>query len=230
MASPQRKMPEQNPPTLENLPEVEKQIGTGRPFSWSWLWIPVIIAAFWFVGWGWGPYGGWWWGHGPGSASQSARATAPAPPNNNAQPANGARAGGFNTATNAPVTSPQGPVGATPRAAVTGTGVAVLDASNKSAFVGQNFQIQGIPVQKDASAHAVWIGTNNTRNAGPMLLILPKGITNVPQGAILNASGTIEKAPPVKTAEHEWSLSGADARLLAREGAYVQAAGIQTRG
>lgn len=230
MASPRRNDPNFNRSTLENLPEVERQVGTGRPFSWAWLWIPVAIAAFWFVGWGWGPYGGWWWGHGAESATQSANATAPAPPANGAQPASGALAGGTNPASHGSSAAAQEPAPAAPPAAVSGTGVAVLDAPNKGSFAGQSFQIQNVPVQKQASARAVWIGTNNARNAGPTLLVLPQGAKEVQQGDRLNATGKVVKAPSAARAEQEWSLSSADAHRLEQEGAYVQATAVQGRG
>jgi hypothetical protein len=59
---------------LHTQRQVEREVGTGRPFGWWWIWIPLIIAAFWFCGWGWGGYGGWWWGTGSASSAGSAQA------------------------------------------------------------------------------------------------------------------------------------------------------------
>lgn len=209
MASPQRRDPEQlrqgprevPPPALENLPEVEHQIGTGGAFNWAWVWIPVAIAAFWFVGWGWGPYGGWWWGQGVTSAQESAQSTTPGPVRTVPQP--GALAGG---APGNPALQPIGP------------GVAILNATNRRSYIGKPFQVENVPVQKSAGQSAVWIGTGT-----PMLLVLPRGPKwNIANGTRFDVSGTVRKAPPAAQARQQWSLSSADAAQLERQGVYIQ--------
>lgn len=237
MASPQRRDPNQlrdvPPPPLENLPAVERQVGTGGVFNWWWLWIPVVIAAFWFVGWGWGPYGGWWWGHGAESQTGSAQSSAPSAPNTNASPANGALAGGMGAGStsnggseanagsgNARATA----MSAAPAATIAGTGVAILDATHKQQFVGHHFQITNIPVQKQASEHALWIGAANTNHSWPMLVVLPAGDrTKANVGDRLDVTGTVEKAPTSSRAQHEWGIGGDDATQLEKDGAYIQA-------
>lgn len=216
MASPQRRDPQQlrqtprevPPPGMENLREVERQIGTGGAFNWWWLWIPVVIAAFWFVGWGWGPYGGWWWGHGAESAKQSANSSAPAAPNTSGHPANGALAGGFGNTT----------------VQATGPGVALLNAADKKSAIGHNFQVQDVSIERRASANAVWIGVR-----APMLLVLPAAQqVNTSPGTGLDVSGIITKAPPAAQARQQWSLNKPDVSRLENEGAYIQATSVAT--
>jgi hypothetical protein len=234
--APQRPDPDeprpQPQPVAGNFPRVEREVGTGRPFSWVWIWIPVVIAAFWFVGWGWGPYGGWWWGHGSESATQSANSTVPTPPNGNAQPANSALASGTATAGNPQAGHGNGALAAgpaAPAAQITGTGVAALDAVNKRTYIGQPFQISNVPVEKKASSRAYWIGASNTGTAGPMLLVLPSSASiNAKVGDRITAAGTVEKAPPAAQAQHQWSIGGDDVQQLEREGAYVQATNVQS--
>ena len=217
MASPQRKDPNEPEPILNAERRVEREVGTGRPFGWWWIWIPIVIAAFWFVGWGWGPYGGWWWGHGNESAVGSARATHPVAPATNGQPA-----AGTNNATTA---------GQANAAEVTGTGVAVLDSTNKATYVGQNFQIRNIPVESIAGPHAFWIGANNGTHSRPMLVVLPanyNGANNaITVGDRIDVSGKIDKAPPAIQARHRWSLNGGEANRVDQEGAYIQATQVQ---
>lgn len=231
-AAPQRPNPDEHErePIVDTQRRVEKEVGTGRPFAWAWIWIPIVIAAFWFCGWGWGSWGGWWWGHGSTSATQSANnsktVSMPAqnqPPTNNVAP---------NTAqTPAPVTpggagTPYRAPGAAPAANITGSGVAVLDAQNKSSFVGQPFQISNVPVEKVDNNHAVWIGTSNTRNAGPLLAVVTgnAGVMNgLTVGDRVNVSGTVEKAPPAAQQEHNWKISSEDANNVRADGVYVRA-------
>lgn len=230
-AAPQRPNPDdhEREPIVDVQRRVEREVGTGRPFAWAWIWIPIVIAAFWFCGWGWGSWGGWWWGHGRTSATQSANGASavqmPAqnqPAANNAAPAQTPPPG-----TPGSAGAPYRASGAAPAASITGSGVAVLDAQNKSSFVGQSFQISNVPVQKVDNNHAVWIGTANTRRAGPILAIVSGNAASVMSGLTVgdrvNVTGTVEKAPSKAQAEHNWKISSEDANNVEADGVYVRA-------
>lgn len=231
-AAPQRDPHDHEPgPIVESQRRVEREVGTGRPFAWAWIWIPIVIAAFWFCGWGWGSWGGWWWGHGNVSSTSSANnASVVRAPN---QPAPGTPVAGTpNQAQTPPPPGTPGTAGTPNRggataANITGSGVAVLDAQNKSSFVGQSFTINNVPVQKVDNNHAVWIGTNNTRRAGPLLAVLSgssaNALKNLTVGDRVNVTGTVEKAPPVRQAEHNFSISSEDANNVHADGVYIRA-------
>lgn len=220
-------------PIVETQRRVEKEVGTGRPFAWAWIWIPIVIAAFWFCGWGWGSWGGWWWGHGQPSATQSANNSKVVQIPAQNQPT-GTNAGANATPAQTPPPGAPGSAGtpyrssaAVPAATITGTGVAVLDAQNKSGFVGQSFSINNVPVQKVDNNHAVWIGTNNTRRAGPLLAVVSGSaantLKNLTVGDRVNVTGTVEKAPSTRQAQREWSISSEDANNVKADGVYIRA-------
>ena len=192
MAYAQRKEEPEQPrrgPVLHTQRQVEREVGTGRPFGWWWIWIPLIIAAFWFCGWGWGGYGGWWWGTGSASITGSARAM------------------------NVTV-------------GTTGSGVAVLEATDKAAYIGQAFNIHRAAVLTLVGASGAWIGASG---AGPMLLIFPKGqngFAGIRAGERIDATGTVVKAPPKAQAKKMWPLGGGETGRLEQEGAYIQASGV----
>jgi hypothetical protein len=56
-----------------------------------------------------------------------------------------------------------------------GSGIAVLNASNKAAFVGQQFDLSNVPVTKKVSNRVFWVGTNNS---APTLLVLTAATGN----------------------------------------------------
>lgn len=56
-----------------------------------------------------------------------------------------------------------------------GSGIAVLNASNKAAFVGQQFDLSNVPVTKKVSNRVFWVGTNNS---APTLLVLTAATRN----------------------------------------------------
>jgi hypothetical protein len=149
MALPQRRDPneerriqEQERRRIETDPGV-----TGGGFGWWWLWLLIIIAIIWFAGWGWGGYGGWWWGR-------------RAPATGVYAPVNGSGANG--TATNANGNGANGAAAAIP----TGEGVAILNATNKSQFIGQKVDIRDVRVNNKINDHALWIGNNNSNGNG----------------------------------------------------------------
>lgn len=110
-----------------------------------------------------------------------------------------------------------------------GQGIAVLNATDKQAFVGQRFQIRNVPIQKKVSDHVLWIGINN---AAPMLVVLTGTGNNaanasLEQGDLVNITGTVEKAPDSAQAKQQWSLNDDGAKRLQQHGAYIQAAQVE---
>lgn len=110
----------------------------------------------------------------------------------------------------------------TGRPAMTGPGVAVLEAADKHPFAGKYFQASDVPIQGVAGQNAIWIGPDN---AQPMLVILSGNASEagIAKGGLIDVTGTVENAPPLAQARQQWSLSGADAARLEQQGAYIQA-------
>lgn len=116
-----------------------------------------------------------------------------------------------------------GPAGTNPLP--TGTGVAVLNAGNKQAYIGQPFDAQNVTVQSKVNNNAMWVGGKNT----PMLLIMggaansSSANAHIAQGEAINITGTVAKAPPANEAKSQWQLSDDDVNQLEQQGAYIQA-------
>jgi hypothetical protein len=175
-------------------------------YGWIWIWIAIIvILVIWFGGFGWGGYGGWWWSNRPRTALVG--------PN----PAKGGL-------------SPNGqPAPAGAAAAVTGSGVQILTATNKQLYISQPFAISNVPVQKTANDRAFWIGANDNDT---MLVVLTgnqnnTGNSNIQNGVRVNINGTVERAPSANQAKRMWSLSDDNAKKLEQQRAFVQATQIQ---
>lgn len=225
-------------PQDPNANRVNNNVDNRRPvhttgaswFGWWWIWVVIIITAFWFAGWGWGGYGGWWWGgRRPGIVGRVTN------------PGNPAYYNGPTTGTNNPSTArtqPNGAMGANGQ--VTGPGLEVLESTNKTAYVGKNFQIDNVPVQGKVSDHAVWIGTNH---AARMLVVSngnvdaalansnePKYNRNNGMGAsnLVDVNGTVTKAPTEAQAKKEWGLSNDAAKQLEHQDVYVMASQVQS--
>lgn len=110
-----------------------------------------------------------------------------------------------------------------------GSGVAVLNATNKQAFIGRPFNINNAPVQTVINDHTFLIGGGN---ATPMLVVLqgPNNTAanaNIAQGGNVNVIGTVQKAPPAAQAKQQWSLSDDQAKQLEQQGAYIQASQVE---
>lgn len=110
-------------------------------------------------------------------------------------------------------------------AQTSGTGVEVLEATNKRDFVDRPFQVNDVPVQSTASGKMLWIGSNSS---SPTLTILKGpgnsfGNADIHAGDLVNVTGTVEKAPPAAEAKSQWRLSQNDLNRLEQEGAYIQA-------
>lgn len=195
--------PDPNKP-LGDRDRVEREVGARVGYGWIWIWIAIIIIlVIWFGGFGWGGYGGWWWGRHP--------QTSVAQPN----PANGQNAG---LATNGQPTN----------GALGGGGVQILTSANKQAFVGKRFSISDVPVQQTNGNQAFWIGANNI---SPMLVVF-EGNNNtsnagIQQGARVNVTGMVARAPSAANAKRMWKLSEEDANRLEQQGAYVQASRVE---
>ncbi|MGA7523003.1 MAG: hypothetical protein WBW84_11005 [Acidobacteriaceae bacterium] len=76
--------------------------------------------------------------------------------------------------------------------ALAGPGVAILDANNKLPFVGQGFQIQNVPVERDAGPRSYWIGSQF--NSVPMLVVNASNMAN-PRGSSRDAAAGHKSAP-----------------------------------
>ncbi len=112
-----------------------------------------------------------------------------------------------------------------------GSGVAVLNATNKQPFIGHPFNVSDVPVQTVANDHAVWVGANG---ATPMLVVLTgnnntTANANISEGSRININGTLEKAPPAAQAKQQWSLSDDDANRLEQQGAYINATEVTSQ-
>jgi len=111
-----------------------------------------------------------------------------------------------------------------------GSGVAVLDATNKQIFVGRPFSVRNVPVQSIVNDNALWVGANNAES---MLVILngndnTAANANLAQGNRVNVIGTVQKAPDAAQAKQQWDLSDDDVQRLEQQGAYVQATDVQS--
>lgn len=191
-----------NDPLRDNRRVERDDIGRGGGAGWIWIWIwiiIIIILVVWFGGWGWGGYGGWWWGN------RNVRVVQPLNGNGN-------NAGAINN-------------GAGAEPLPTGNGVAVLNATDKTPFVGKPFSVSNVPVQNKVNDHVLWVGSNNST---PMLVVLTgpgnnAANANISNGNRVDITGTVEKAPPKDQAQHNWQLGDDDANRLEQEGAYIQA-------
>jgi hypothetical protein len=115
---------------------------------------------------------------------------------------------------------------------INGPGLAALQAPNKQAFVGQQFQANFVPVQKKISSTIYWVGAKNT---APTLLVIKssptgknapagpekKNGTFIEEGNLVDITGTVEKAPPQAQAQQQWGLSSSDAAQLEHQGGYI---------
>jgi hypothetical protein len=108
--------------------------------------------------------------------------------------------------------------------AISGSGLAALNAANKQPFVGQGFQIHNVPVQSKVNSQVFWIGKDGS---APMLMVLrsPNVAKNgiISQGNLVDVVGIIKKAPPAAKAKTQWSLTSAGLTRLEQQGAYIQA-------
>lgn len=215
MAVPENRNPNVPPPHVNDLGDqqiVERSSRGG--WRWWFIWPVVFALAIWWAGWGWGGTGGWWFGR--TNPAQNTRIPAPAGSRTTETLAN---AGAKQPVTNSGADAG----GARPQEQMVGPGVQILDASNKTAYVGKQFLASDIPVQQRPSNRTMWIGADHT-----MLAVLPPNTNgngnhvNVTQGELVNAKGTVKKAPPEAQAKREWALSDHDASNLEQQGAYVQ--------
>lgn len=207
MAVPDRRDPNETRAPLSDLGD-QREVENVSRGGWRWWWVfPVIVAlAIWWAGWGWGGTGGWWWGN----------------PNRTAatiQPKNNART--TETLANAGAHQPLAHAVGTQKQPMSGPGVQILKAPDKQAYVGKKFAASDVPVQQKVNDRTLWIGEGN-----PMLAVVTgqeRGAANqLTSGAIVDAQGTVEKAPPESQAKSEWNLSDQDAARLEHEGVYIQ--------
>lgn len=112
-----------------------------------------------------------------------------------------------------------------------GSGVAVLNATNKQPYVGQPFTVSNVPVQAVVNDRALWVGASGEP---PMLVVLTgsnntTANANISQGSRININGTVQKAPLATQAKQQWSLSDDDAGQVEQQGAYIQATEVTSQ-
>jgi hypothetical protein len=212
MAIPENRNPNRPPTHVNDLGDerVVEKVSRGG-WRWWWFWPVVIGLAIWWAGWGWGSSGGWWFGR--TAAQQNTRIPAPAGSRTTETLAN---AGAQQPVTNSGADAG----GARPQNQIVGPGTQILAAQNKTAYVGREFLANDVPVKKKISDHAMWIGANQT-----MLAVVPKSngaAENITPGRMVDAKGTVKKAPSEAQAKREWDLSNNDAARLEKEGAYIE--------
>jgi hypothetical protein len=207
MAVPQRQEPEPRR-DYGTLPPERPVRSTSVGFAWWWvLWLIIIGLFIWWAGWGWGGTGGWWRGTREGYAGNGAAGAAYAP-------------GAAGTAAGATGNGDAG--------RMSGPGKQVLDATNKSAFINQNFQVNDAPVQGKINNRALWIGASDSSR---MLAVLNRtgssaANADISQGTLVNVTGTVEKAPPAAQLRSQWHLSRSDAQRVEQQGVYIQASQV----
>jgi len=112
---------------------------------------------------------------------------------------------------------------------VSGNGVAVLDATDKQAYIGHQFQIRNAPVQNVVNDREFWIEANGS---APTLVVLTGTGNNIADAKIGNGNrvdvtGTVMKAPPANEAQNNWKLGSDDANRLEKQGAYIEATQVE---
>lgn len=203
MALPERSSADEPRLHLSDLGDQRKVERVSRS-GWRWWWIwPVIIAlAVWWAGWGWGGTGGWWWGR------QAHSPVIQAPP--------GAKT--TETLANAGATQPAAnTLGGGPQP-MSGDGLQIITAQDKQPFIGQKLAANDLPVHHVVSDRVLWIGEKY-----PMLAVVTgKGpAQGLARGKLVDAIGTVEKAPPEARAKREWKLNDEDAARLGKQGVYL---------
>ncbi|MGH9590849.1 MAG: hypothetical protein ACRD25_10650 [Terracidiphilus sp.] len=108
---------------------------------------------------------------------------------------------------------------------MSGSGLAVLDATDKQQFIGKGFQISNVPIQRKVSNRMFWIGTNSQ---SPILVVLnsnqnPAQFNSLATGSDVNVAGTVMKAPATPDAASQWTLNDPDLAQLEKDGAYISA-------
>lgn len=226
--------PNYNPEEQRRMNELEHrrtldERASGGWWGWWWVWIVIFFFfAFWFVGWGWGSYGGWWWGRPATVGVQPATGENPTAQSNN---------GGVNGTYNAHGSN------ATGMNQNNGAMMALLEAQNKRQYVDQPVVMNSVIVQKRVGDNAFWVGTNNS--TAPLLVVVNangnngnatnsnvnnggnNAGSNIQQGEEVDVTGTVRSAPGAAQASKDWNLTRAGAERLQREGAFVEASGVQ---
>jgi hypothetical protein len=213
MALPQKRDPYEAGNRLNDIGD-QRAVERVSRGGWRWWWIwPVVIAVIlWWAGWGWGGTGGWWWGR---AGTHNTRIPAPAGSTTTETLAN---AGAKQPIDRQPITNnyAHGPA-----QSMVGPGVAILTAQDKQSYIGKSFAANDIPIEQKVNDHAMWIGEKT-----PMLAVVSGGAagaaSKIVHGMVVDAQGTVEKAPSESQARREWGLNNAEASRLEQEGAYIQ--------
>ncbi len=203
MALPERRVSNRPPTHVNDLGdqrEVEEVSRSG--WRWWWVWPLVVALAVWWAGWGWAGTGGWWWGRAAHSAvipAQPGAKTAKTLANAGAQPTAGNTIGG----------------GPQPMA---GDGLQIITAEDKQPLIGQKLAANDLPVRQMVTGHVLWIGEKH-----PILAVVRGNAptTGITRGELVDAIGTVKKAPPASRATRVWKLDSTDASRLEKQGVYL---------
>ncbi|HTU33170.1 MAG TPA: hypothetical protein VMF66_05145 [Candidatus Acidoferrum sp.] len=107
----------------------------------------------------------------------------------------------------------------------TGSGVAVLNSTNKIPYVGHHFDLRDARVQAAVTNTVFWVSNGRSQ---PMLLVVttnaPVSAARITPGDLVATSGTVEKAPSAEQAEVDWHLNDSGAQQLEKDQAYLQTA------
>jgi hypothetical protein len=205
----------QDPPQRRNIDEIRdrirrRQSGGGAAWRSLWLWpvVIVLIALCWVGFWGWGSYGGWWSRSRNQGSVQSNTQQGNLPANQGPGAAGSPVQNGETAESN----------GAT-------SGAAILDATNKRAYVGEPFELV-VPVLRKVSDSVFWVGTSE---AAPMLVVLANAAerpnnSSIHPGERMDIVGTVEQPPATEQAMKNWHLDRSAVGKLEDQGAYVKAA------
>jgi len=175
-----------------------------------------MLCAVWFASRGWGGYGDWCWG---------SRATSYKTGSGN---------GAGSTGTGGAAAGPGAAAGTVANMnMVTGSGAAVLSATDRRMYIGKPFQVNDAALTTKVNDHVMWIGQNHSNGTRASMLVVLQGAgsdaasAHLVQGELVNVTGTVDQAPPRAQAKHNWKLSGNGQKRLEQEGAYVAASQVQ---
>jgi hypothetical protein len=106
-----------------------------------------------------------------------------------------------------------------------GSGVAIVETTNKTPFIGQVVDLQNVPVQSKVNNNVLWIGPNNQ----PPTLLVVSGTAydpthrSIKPGDKIAVNGVVKNAPAATAARQNWDLSNKGTTRLENEHGYLQA-------
>lgn len=106
---------------------------------------------------------------------------------------------------------------------------AILDTTNRQAFLGKNITLNNSQVLHGVSDTVLWVGSRDEQS----LLVVLSGTdtttrnAGVGNGDRVNVAGTVEKAPLAEQAKQQWHLSDDGAKRLEQQGVYLSATQVE---